>query len=63
MSVVVGPEATPNCSDEPKPFVALSDSQQEHLVQLVIGGVDREIQLVETARGGEGRQDMPCSRR
>lgn len=47
-----------NCSDEPKPFVALSDSQQEHLVQLIIGGVNGEIQLVETARDREGCQDM-----
>ena len=55
MSVVVSPEATANCSDEPEPFVALSDSQQEHLVQLVIGGVSGEIQLVETARHRQGR--------
>ena len=47
------PAATAAPSDETEPFVAFTNGQQQHLVQLVVGGVNREIQLVKTA-GTEG---------
>lgn len=56
--MLVGETATTATSDETEPFVTFTDSQQQHLVQFIVGGVNGEIQLVKTRRDKIDNQDM-----